>query len=65
MFDEMNEALKNLNETTKNLSKSHERRLIMWITEMSLKYNKKPKEIIEMLNDVVQLMTTKRTQNKS
>lgn len=50
MFDKLNEVMDGLQKTQKGVMKTHQLRLLLWISEMCLKYNKKPEEVVDLLS---------------
>lgn len=62
MFDFVERAIEGMDRSRDTMQKNQEVRFYMWLTEMCLKYNKAPEEIIELTNKCYKHM--KKTKRK-
>lgn len=62
MFDELNKALKGLNDSQRLVMKGQEQKFIMWLSEMCLRYKKKPEEVASVVENVMKALQKEKKQ---
>ena len=56
MFEELQKALSGLSKSQEMLMKGQEQRFIMWTAEMCMRYNKKPEEVVGIVEKILKHM---------